>query len=69
MTFSIAARCPETGMVGVAVSTAVMCVGSLVPFLRPGVGAVATQSFVNPYIGLKGVEYLAAGMASPMGAG
>jgi uncharacterized Ntn-hydrolase superfamily protein len=62
MTFSIAARCPDTGMVGVAVSTAVICVGSLVPFPRAGVGAVATQSFVNPYIGIKGIDYLASGL-------
>lgn len=62
MTFSIAARCPETGMVGVAVSTALLCVGQLVPFARAGVGAVATQSFVNPYLGLRGLDYLAEGM-------
>jgi uncharacterized Ntn-hydrolase superfamily protein len=62
MTFSISARDPATGMFGVAVSTAVMCVGALCPFPRAGAGAVATQSFVNPYIGLKGGEYLAAGM-------
>jgi len=62
MTFSIAARFPETGMVGVAVSTALICVGSLVPFTEAGVGAVATQSFVNPYIGIRGVEYLASGL-------
>jgi uncharacterized Ntn-hydrolase superfamily protein len=62
MTFSIAARCPESGMFGVGVSTAVICVGALCPFPRAGVGAVATQSFVNPYIGLKGLDYLAQGM-------
>lgn len=61
MTFSIAARCPETGMVGVAVSTALLCVGQLVPFPRAGVGAIATQSFVNPYLGLRGLDYLAEG--------
>ena len=62
MTFSISARDPASGMFGVAVSTAVMCVGALCPFPRAGAGAVATQSFVNPYIGLKGGEYLADGM-------
>lgn len=62
MTFSIAARCPETGMVGVAVSTALLCVGQLCPFPRAGVGAISTQSFVNPYLGLHGLDYLAAGM-------
>lgn len=62
MTFSITARCPETGQVGVAVSTALLCVGQLCPFARAGVGAIATQSFVNPYLGLHGLDYLAAGM-------
>jgi uncharacterized Ntn-hydrolase superfamily protein len=62
MTFSIAARCPETGMVGVAVSTALLCVGQLCPFPRAGVGAISTQSFVNPYLGLHGLDYLASGM-------
>jgi len=62
MTFSIAARCPETGMVGVAVSTALLCVGQLCPFPRAGVGAISTQSFVNPYLGIRGLDYLAEGM-------
>ncbi|MCC6790372.1 MAG: DUF1028 domain-containing protein [Thermomicrobiales bacterium] len=61
MTFSITARCPETGQLGVAVSTALLCVGALVPFIRSGVGAVATQSFVNPYIGIDGLDELAGG--------
>ena len=65
MTFSIAARCPETGMVGVAVSTALICVGSLFPLPRAGVGAVSTQSFVNPYMGMQGLEYLDRGMDAP----
>ncbi len=62
MTFSIAARCPETGMAGVAVSTALLCVGQLCPFPRAGVGAISTQSFVNPYLGIRGLDYLAEGM-------
>lgn len=62
MTYSINARDSETGMVGVAVSTKLLCVGALVPFPRAGVGSVATQSFVNPYIGIKGLDYLAAGL-------
>lgn len=64
MTFSITARCPESGMFGVAVSTALPCVGALVPFVRSGVGAVATQSFVNPYIGINGLDELAAGSSA-----
>ncbi len=42
-TFSIAAIDPETGESGVAVTTRRMCVGNAVPWVRPGIGAVATQ--------------------------
>jgi uncharacterized Ntn-hydrolase superfamily protein len=51
-TFSIAARCPSTGMLGVAVSTAVPAVGALCPYVISGVGAVSTQSWVNPYLAI-----------------
>ena len=57
-TFSIVARCARTGQFGVAVSTKVPAVGMLCPFARAGVGAVATQSFVNPYLGIWGLELL-----------
>ncbi len=60
-TFSIAARCPRTGMVGVAVCTAVPAVGSLCPFAKPRVGAIATQSYANTTYGPKGLELLAKG--------
>ena len=50
-TFSIAARDPVTGMLGVAVSSKAFSVGSLCPFVAAGVGAVATQAWVNPYLG------------------
>ena len=61
-TFSIAARCPRTGMLGVAVSTAVPGVGGLCPFAKAGVGAIATQSWVNPYLGLDGLRLLEQGL-------
>lgn len=60
-TFSITARCERTGQLGIAVSTAVPGVGMLCPFVQAEVGAVATQSFVNPYLGIWGLEYLATG--------
>src|SRR2546430_2000273 len=63
-TFSIAARCARTGMFGVAVSTAVPGVGSLCPFAKAGVGAVATQSWVNPYLGIDGLRLLAQGQSA-----
>jgi uncharacterized Ntn-hydrolase superfamily protein len=62
MTWSISARCPETGAFGVAVSTAVLAVGGLCPFVRAGVGAVSTQSFVNVYLGNRGLNLLAEGL-------
>src|SRR5437667_11074758 len=63
-TLSIAARCAHTGMFGVAVSTAVPGVGSLCPFAKAGVGAVATQSWVNPYLGIDGLRLLAQGQSA-----
>lgn len=63
-TFSITARCKETGMFGVAVCTARPCVGSLVPHIKPGIGAIATQAQVNPYFGIDGIKYLEQGMSA-----
>ncbi len=63
-TFSITAYDPESGQFGVAVSTARPAVGSICPFARPGVGAIATQALVNPYIGIDGLSLLAAGMSA-----
>lgn len=64
MTFSITARCEKTGQFGIAVSTKLPAVGTLCPFAKAGVGAVATQSFVNPYIGIRGVQYLEEGLSA-----
>jgi uncharacterized Ntn-hydrolase superfamily protein len=63
-TFSIVARCPRTSMVGVAVCTAVPAVGSLCPFAKPQTGAIATQSFVNPYLGIDGLRLLEKGLSA-----
>lgn len=60
-TFSVSARCARTGMLGVAVSTAVPGVGGICPFVKPGVGAVSTQSWVNPYLGIDGLKLLEQG--------
>ncbi len=60
-TFSITARCARTGQLGVAAATGLPAVGMLCPFVRAGVGAVATQSFVNPYLGIWGLDLLAQG--------
>src|SRR6185295_9646951 len=63
-TFSISARCARTGMLGVAVSTAVPGVGGICPFVEPGVGAISTQSWVNPYLGIDGLPLLRAGKSA-----
>ena len=55
-------------MLGVAVSTAVPGVGGICPFVKPGVGAVATQSWVNPYLGIDGLKLLEQGKHSPASA-
>ncbi len=62
MTFSIAARCPRTGMLGVAVASASLACGSAAPFVRNSVGAVATQAFGNPFLGIDGLRLLAEGL-------
>lgn len=51
MTYSIVAFDPETGELGVGVQTHQLAVGALVPWVKGGVGAVATQSFARASIG------------------
>lgn len=63
-TFSVSARCARTGMLGVAVSTAVPAVGGICAFIKPGVGAIATQSWVNPYLGIDGLKLLESGLSA-----
>lgn len=60
-TFSIVARCDRTGRLGGAVSTAVPAVGAICPFVQPGAGAVASQSWANPYLALDALALMAAG--------
>jgi uncharacterized Ntn-hydrolase superfamily protein len=60
-TYSIVARDPETGELGAAVQSHWFSVGSLCTWARPGVGAVATQSVVEPAYGPNALDRLAAG--------
>lgn len=60
-TFSIAAVDPATGESGVAVTTRVPCVGNGVPWVRAGVGAVATQAFTRVAYGPELLTMLAEG--------
>ena len=64
MTWSIIARDESTGRVGIAVATRFFAVGARVPHIRTGVGAVATQAFINPYFGPRGLALLAAGASA-----
>jgi len=64
MTFSIVAHCPRTGDLGVAVSTAIPAVGAINPFASARVGAISTQAWSNPYLGVDGLNLLAQGLAA-----
>ncbi|MEU7060242.1 DUF1028 domain-containing protein [Streptomyces sp. NPDC046197] len=61
MTYSVVARDPETGVLGVAVQSAVVAVGNRVPWVRPGVGVVASQAFTEPAYGPRCLDAIAAG--------
>src|SRR5215467_926407 len=64
MTWSIIARDPLTGQIGIAVATKFFAVGARVPHIAPRIGGVATQALVNPYYGIDGVRLLREGKAS-----
>lgn len=63
-TFSIVARDPKTGQMGVAVQSHWFAVGSLCPWAEAGVGAIATQSLVDPGYGVGGLHFLKSGRPS-----
>jgi uncharacterized Ntn-hydrolase superfamily protein len=63
MTWSIIARDPLTGQIGIAVATKFFAVGARVPHIAPQIGGVATQALVNPYYGIDGVRLLREGKA------
>jgi len=58
MTYSIVARDPKTGRFGIAVQSHAFTVGPIVPWAEAGVGAIATQAFVNVSFGPIGLEML-----------
>jgi uncharacterized Ntn-hydrolase superfamily protein len=64
-TYSIVARDSATGELGVAVQSHWFSVGSVVPWAESGVGAVATQSFVDPSYGKLGLDLMRAGKSAP----
>jgi uncharacterized Ntn-hydrolase superfamily protein len=64
-TYSIVARDPATGQLGVAVQSHWFSVGALVPWAEAGVGAVATQSFVEVSYGPLGLQLMRLGRTAP----
>jgi uncharacterized Ntn-hydrolase superfamily protein len=64
MTYSIVARDETTGQLGIAVQTSMFAVGSVVPWARPGVGAVATQAISDVSYGPRCLDALAQGKSA-----
>lgn len=60
-TFSVCAIDPGSGVVGAAVASRYVAVGSLVPHVRAGVGVILTQSIANPLFGPRGLDLLERG--------
>lgn len=64
MTFSVVARCAETGQLGIAISSSSIAVGARCPWLRAGVGAVASQNITLPSLGPQILDVLEQGAPS-----
>ncbi|WP_377268655.1 DUF1028 domain-containing protein [Peterkaempfera sp. SMS 1(5)a] len=64
MTFSIAARCPRTGQVGVAVTSSSPAVASRCAYVRAGIGAACTQNVTDPRLGPWLLDLIAAGSSA-----
>ena len=64
MTFSLAARCPETGMFGIGIATSSIAVGNRCPWARAGVGAILTQHRTDIRLGPIGLDLLAQGRSA-----
>ena len=65
-TYSIVAVDSATGQIGVAVQSHWFSVGGTVSWAEPGVGAVATQSFINPAYGPRGLALMRTGLPAPL---
>jgi uncharacterized Ntn-hydrolase superfamily protein len=61
MTFSIAARCADTGMFGIAVSSSSPAVAARCAHARAGIGAFGTQNITDPRLGPRGLDLMAGG--------
>ena len=65
MTFSIVARCAQTGQFGMAISSSSPAVAARCAYARAGVGAAASQNITNPALGDAMLDLLAAGHSAP----
>lgn len=65
MTFSIIGRCAETGQLGIAISSSSIAVGARCPWVRAGVGAVASQNITLPALGPQILDALERGQLPP----
>ena len=63
-TFSIVARDPNNGMLGVALSTKFPAIGAISSWARAGVGAIATQARTNPLLAIEGLDLLEEGLGA-----
>lgn len=64
MTFSLVARCAETGMFGIAISSSSPAVAARCAFARAGVGAVASQNVTDPSLGPLALDLMQGGMSA-----
>ncbi|MDO6479251.1 DUF1028 domain-containing protein [Shimia thalassica] len=64
MTFSLVARCAETGMFGIAISSSSPAVAARCSFARAGVGAVASQNVTDPSLGPLTLDHMAEGLSA-----
>ena len=64
MTFSLVARCKETGMLGTAVASSSPAVAARCSYTRSNVGAVSTQNVTDPSLGIKSLDFLETGLSS-----
>ncbi|OCX65381.1 fimbrial assembly protein FimA [Thioclava sp. SK-1] len=64
MTFSLVARCAQTGMFGVAVSSSSPAVAARCAYARAGVGAVASQNITDPTLGPRTLDLMERGMSA-----
>ncbi|MEY8839591.1 DUF1028 domain-containing protein [Cribrihabitans sp. XS_ASV171] len=65
MTFSLVARCAQTGMFGVAISSSSPAVAARCSYARAGTGAVASQNVTDPTLGPLTLDLMAGGLSAP----